>query len=795
MAETSDREYLSLGLELAARLRDMALNVEGDAKYIEEGGTLLYCIDPQIMDVLVDPIHNLIDVDVFGRRSEDSRKSEEFLGERREGTLLSIARLFYLLLIGDGRASEFPEKILLNPIYDNELRAAILHHKHESHSTGSGNANRASDSMRASLSNIAKAIEAHRQQKASILATYIVILQNMSREVLYALAPEEDTPLARFRTMLSRGLLDTEREVLSKIKSPQEIRELALYDRCVEQLFLEKRHVTELKNPRSAGELRLAVTSDAQAIVAVILLNEYFQKSGLRRRAIFLTADSTIQKLFSSNQSRARILNNNQSDNFVRSPLEMPALFAAKMSGRKNGGLLKRIAYFDYFLEDGAKTAHGGDYRSYLNEVRFHELPVHLPDSGPLTDLPIRIIRGVEFELRDVLRTFEGEIARRAMPNLENYIKTVEGRLAQHDITEILDQSWEASDAISDGLSQLLGVSFLYVTSRHNLIWVLNSSFALSGASSASGARISRFPFMNLSERQTNYFRALLNQTGERTAAETLFDGLSAAERGELTLANAFLYGVGGDWRKAERLALAAIELDAARPKKRHRGEYPLRDEAIFFRAVSARHSPLPSLARWKDAANALKKLVERNLKRVDLRYLVEYAVLGVAVPYRAHHDARNYLEVFHPKPQDALAILRDAGERFERKNGKLQDELSARLGTQIYFNLCLLFIHSRMIEPKVKLSISAAEAEEYLNSLSKIIERTKSWHPVSPFVSVVQKAVSLELSELGASERLSAFKTFLFELGQRTDVEYGEHDRKRIDDLRSYFESRVKAH
>src|SRR5262249_48017713 len=157
------------------------------------------------------------------------------------------------------------------------------------------------------------------------------------------------------------------------------------------------------------------------------------------------------------------------------------------------------------------------------------------------------------------LRIFELAMAKKEIQNLSQVVETVRDRLSQYsDLGAILDKSWEASDAISDGLSQILGLSLVYgsQSARSGLIWVLNTVSQNQGFRDSQPPPF-RFPcYLDFSDNQLAYFKALLE---EKTAAD-IFNNLTPAQRGELTLANAFLCGVANDWRKAERLAAAAIE-------------------------------------------------------------------------------------------------------------------------------------------------------------------------------------------------------------------------------------------
>jgi hypothetical protein len=791
MANLDDIRYLSYGLELAARLRDIAFNVDDDQAY---KGDVIYYVDAQILDVLVDPIYNLIDVELFGRNIQDATKSEEFFGKSRVSVHLSIAKLIFSALIGDSIGGKFNQKLLLHPEYDDEVKSAILFHGRAARTTRRPKAARpdptpSQEQLQDNIETIRDAIERYRKNEMKINDAYVRILENMSGILYYALEPST-SPLAIFRDLISRGLFSSGRDWLSKIKSDQELRESSLYDSLYDAILDAKEHQVQLeRDARSEAGLRIAVSRDALAISSALELNRYMLHNKINKRALFLTADSTLLNLLSSRERRKKILDESLLDelrfNFIRSPIELPELFCKRGAAGKEGDLLQRIKYFDYFL-DREKLNRQGDYRNYVNAVRFHEQSVEAVNLSEMASLPTQLIKGVEYELRYVLRDLGGALA-----GLQEVIDKIETRLSDYknDISQIVDAAWDAADGFADSISQVVGISLLYGVDsriRSDLRGVLEA--IISGArvySPLTGAR-TRFPCsLDFSSIQIEYFQGLAAR-GTATARITdIFPDFDLDARGEVTLANAYLYAVVGDWRKAERLAHQAVLLFSLTE-----GGGVRIVEATFFRAVATRYSPIPMPSRWSEAADQLRGIVERDKFKGDLRYIVEYATLGLSVPYHIYHYGVQYDIIFRPDPEHTLLMLRDVCQVFRTKYPK-ENELSDRLAIQLYANLCLIYIFTFMIEPKMQTSITAEETRGYLTALEERVGQRIDRQQASS-VMIVLKAVSLDLSTIDARDQALQFRAFAVHLEKTMRGFITGYDMHKLKDLRAYFE--VKA-
>jgi hypothetical protein len=787
MTDTSQytNRIFDLTMEACTRLRHLSLDVAGDKSFIDGGGRIVYAVDNDVLNFFADPFLNAGYADVFELSQERRKKSEYFHGVVTEDNIIDTALAVLDGIFGPDNAGPFPIDLLLLPPYVEELTNTVIYFRNAASTRPVGA--RDSRTVEDSITAVEQVMADYKSGELDLVPAYRKLIDACDPIVRYALWPEA-TPLNRLLSLAKRGIKTSQQALLGagRLQDIAKLREDDIWAVAFELLVSEASH----------GRSTDAAARDADAIAILVNLNETFAGEVVynrtsQKRALLLTGDPTLTRVLTDRDGRlGRQLYRRLNFCLARHPLQVGRF--KLLNGADDADNAKQrgsIRHFDGFLR--RKDWSEKQYYHELMRARFEQRSVLKTVTTRADDLERHLTQNSVENLREVIQDLGRQNATNAAimhGSLEDFSERL--KQAKNDVPALLQQGLLSIEDSTARLSQTLGIAVLVTeTQRDGLVWILERTLANAGTTKLgrNGARrLVRLPSaLRFSESQLEYFKELLDMR----PGPHVDDGKSSAYLQvigriglrEFYLANAYLSAVCNDWRRAARWCEEALAAGEATPS------IIVESECRYFRALAIRHWVKPDAKQWAAAAKSLEALVKGDAE-VDVRYLSEYAALGLSVPYHDYIYGKSTYgnTVPHPNPSQTRVMLVACETKFQQWV-EPRNQLWCRVGVQIYTNLLLIFIMQRLIPPRLAFGCSDDwQIDRYRSELLAIAETDGGTASLSYFVRFVIAAIDYII----AGETTSARDQLAHDLEDIIEQHPDGillYDMKKIDDLRAY--------
>jgi len=744
-----------------ARLHLCHTKNQQDNVSIEQGKTVSYIVDNDVIDLYAQPSKNAHYVQLFpGASVSEGASHGEPLSLLKADATSTAHRIFR----GVDR-----NIVLLKPYAEEVIDSLLAFWRIDEKKVAY------SDQWISAVAEILSSV--HAIPLESRWDKFQELLDLIPVEVLYALAVDVGTPVRRINRLFEENILKAPPE-----EAVQRQRADPEWDDLFDELYEAKRHQISLRH--KAEKLRQNVTRDVTALVQCVRLNS---EEKAATRYLLLTGDSHINALIDKRYLRGVVPAHWPEFNFVRHPVSFSIFLSSPQYISEN--MMSAFEVLALLLTSFIKGKQEGEILFQL--VHGHEKNIREEWQKRLSgknaysriveNISSAIVKDINSCRRGSLMAQE-EVMTRLFEELEKKGCAVPKK-ARHALIQLFA---EGIDARNREISKAAGVLGLQLqrapqeVATDTIVKLVLSVIQKEPSEVEERGELvgwRRLPtFLRFDGEIVTYLEAMVANRHHAQLSPFL-ETMTKTPACEIYLTNAFIFGLLGKWEDAERQAELGLKIRVESSDSRMAVE-----EFEYFWSVATRLRRDPGAIRHLEAVRIMDRMT-RETKECDLRYLSEAIAQKISYQYHCYFydgEYSNYVDEININDLEQKVQL--AHERYQQESRDATDEVNLRCGTQIYGNACLLYIladgHVGGLQTRLT---PRYPIDEYLKNLEVVVNRRGGVAQTSFYVDFILNATKW-MREKDKTNRRAILQHMhdIFD-GRRVVLPY---DRKKYEDF-----------